>query len=338
MTVDRQERAAAPAEVARDVLSRLRARFPCDGGALVLMDPVTGMFSTGAVDALPVETCHPFFRTELVDGPRTLRALAASERPASAVRADDDPDDPLVREVMRPFGFASELRAVFRDAKVPWGGVSLYRRDSRPGFTASDVSALEAMSERIGAELRDAVVASIRPSARGGPTSSGLIVVDRGAVVETSPGLGTVLNELADPGMQDYRHLEHLTALATEHGRFSTVIRTSTGWLAAHGTPLAAGRVAISLSTADPVRLFGARAVAAGLSARELEVTRLLCRGHSDRQIARGLGISEHTAHDHVRAVRRKLGVSSRSEVSALVFADAWFEDFLSSAAVTHSD
>lgn len=339
VVVGSPERASSPAEVAGTVLARLRARFPCDGGAFVLMDPVSGLFSTGAVDSLPVATCHPFFRSELSDGPRTLRALAASDRPADAIVAEKAPEDPLVRDVLVPFGYGAELRAVFRDARAVWGGVSLVRRAGRPSFTDGDVAALESASARIGRELRTAVMASLDPTVgKAGRDVTGLVVVANGVVEETSPGLAEVLQEPPVPEAEQYQHLGHLAALAAEHGRFSTVIRSGRGWLAAHGTPLTEGRVAITLTVADPARLFGARAAAAGLSARELEVTRLLCRGHSERQIARLLEVSEHTAHDHVRAVRRKLGVTSRSEVSALIFADAWFDEFLDTAAVRHDD
>lgn len=326
-----------PAEVAGDLLRRLRSRISFDGGALVLMDPVTGLFSTGAVDSLPVATCHPFFRTEVEDGPRTLRRLAVAERPASAISVVSHPDDPLVRQVLQPFGYGSELRVVFRDAKAAWGGVSLWRIADRPDFGAEDVAELEAWSEPVGAELREAVLASLVAPHGSGYETRGLVVVADGAVVEASPGLGEVLHELRDPDRQDYRHLEHLTALAAGHDRFTAVIGTARGWLVAHGTPLAEGRVGITLTAAEPSRLLGARVAAAGLSTREIEVTRLLCRGHSDREIARELGVSDHTAHDHVRAVRRKLGVRSRAEVSALIFADAWFDDFLATAAVNHS-
>lgn len=308
MEADRAHRAQGPAQVAGDVLHRLRGRIPCDGGALVLMDPVTGLFSTGAVDSLPVATCHPFFRTEVEDGPRTLRRLAVAERPASAISVESHPDDPLVRQVLLPFGFGSELRVVFRDARAAWGGVSLWRLAGRPGFSAGEVTHLETWSAPVGAELRDAVLASLGAPHDSGYEARGLVVVADGEVVEASPGLDDVLQELADPNRQDYRHLEHLTALAAGHDRFTTVIGTARGWLVAHGTPLAEGRVGITLTAAEPSRLLGARVAAAGLSAREVEVTRLLCRGSSDREIARSLGVSDHTAHDHVRAVRRKLG------------------------------
>ncbi len=53
------------------------------------------------------------------------------------------------------------------------------------------------------------------------------------------------------------------------------------------------------------------------LSERELDVLRLVAEGLSDREIARRLGISAHTAHRHVSNIRGKLGVSSRAAAAA---------------------
>lgn len=50
------------------------------------------------------------------------------------------------------------------------------------------------------------------------------------------------------------------------------------------------------------------------LSARELEVLRHLAEGLSNKEIARALGVSEHTAKFHVNAIRGKLGAQSRAE------------------------
>jgi DNA-binding NarL/FixJ family response regulator len=85
-----------------------------------------------------------------------------------------------------------------------------------------------------------------------------------------------------------------------------------------------------------PADLLGALVAGAGLTPREVEVTRLLCRGLTDAEIARELTVSAHTAHDHVRAVRTKLGVRNRAEVASRVFADHYFERFLATASVVH--
>jgi HD-GYP domain-containing protein (c-di-GMP phosphodiesterase class II) len=50
----------------------------------------------------------------------------------------------------------------------------------------------------------------------------------------------------------------------------------------------------------------------AGLSEREIEVLRLLTRGHSNRQMARQLTISERTVDHHIRHIYAKIGVSTR--------------------------
>ncbi|MFN8622091.1 MAG: AAA family ATPase [Chloroflexota bacterium] len=57
-----------------------------------------------------------------------------------------------------------------------------------------------------------------------------------------------------------------------------------------------------------------------GLTARELEVLRLVTDGRSNRQIADELGISENTAGVHVSNILGKLGVTSRTEAARVGF------------------
>lgn len=66
--------------------------------------------------------------------------------------------------------------------------------------------------------------------------------------------------------------------------------------------------------------LFAHRAGAAGptpraLTEQERRVVAELARGHSNRQIARALGLSEHTIKFHLKNVFNKLGVRSRTQV-----------------------
>jgi DNA-binding NarL/FixJ family response regulator len=55
-------------------------------------------------------------------------------------------------------------------------------------------------------------------------------------------------------------------------------------------------------------------ALAEPLSDRELEVLNLIAEGLSNKLVAQGLGISEHTVKTHVTAILTKLGASSRTE------------------------
>jgi LuxR family transcriptional regulator, maltose regulon positive regulatory protein len=56
----------------------------------------------------------------------------------------------------------------------------------------------------------------------------------------------------------------------------------------------------------------------ARLTARELEVLRLVARGLSDKEIGAALGLSEHTAHRHVANILSKLDVPTRAAAVAL--------------------
>jgi DNA-binding NarL/FixJ family response regulator len=53
-----------------------------------------------------------------------------------------------------------------------------------------------------------------------------------------------------------------------------------------------------------------------GLTARELEVLRVLAAGKSNREIAGALIISERTVARHLQNIFAKLGVSSRTAAS----------------------
>ena len=61
--------------------------------------------------------------------------------------------------------------------------------------------------------------------------------------------------------------------------------------------------------------LFGpSQALGEPLSARELDVLRLLADGLSKREAGDRLFVSYNTVHSHVRAIYRKLGVTSRAD------------------------
>jgi predicted ATPase/DNA-binding CsgD family transcriptional regulator len=68
----------------------------------------------------------------------------------------------------------------------------------------------------------------------------------------------------------------------------------------------------------------------AGLTAREIDVLRLLAQGRTNRDIATALKISENTAANHVRNLLIKTGAANRTQVAMMAVARRWVEDHAS--------
>ena len=60
------------------------------------------------------------------------------------------------------------------------------------------------------------------------------------------------------------------------------------------------------------------------LTARELDVLRLVACGLADKQVARELGIRTHTAKNHLRAIRQKLAVPDRTSAVVVAMKAGW--------------
>ena len=75
----------------------------------------------------------------------------------------------------------------------------------------------------------------------------------------------------------------------------------------------ATARIAID-KPADPAESWACR-----LTPREQEVARAVAEGASNKEIARGLGITERTVKLHVGAVLEKLGVRDRLQIALIV-------------------
>jgi len=95
-------------------------------------------------------------------------------------------------------------------------------------------------------------------------------------------------------------------------GELRTAIRT-----------LAAGASVLDPRVTGRVIVWASQHSASGaedtLSARELEVVRLVARGETNKEMARRLGLSENTVKTYLRRAYRKLGCQTRSEAAALI-------------------
>jgi DNA-binding NarL/FixJ family response regulator len=184
-----------------------------------------------------------------------------------------------------------------------------------------------------------------------GEAADGETAVERAA--ELQPDL--ILLDLSMPGLDGLSALPRLreaapdcevvvlTASGEETNLLAAIRAGAAGYLlksepparivdflrgAANGEAALSGTVARRLL--EQVRENGGRstgvpdAIAAALSARELEVLLLLDEHLGTDEIAQRLFISEHTVRSHVKSLLRKLGVSSRREaLEALAVARA---------------
>jgi DNA-binding NarL/FixJ family response regulator len=150
-----------------------------------------------------------------------------------------------------------------------------------------------------------------------------------------------VLMDLQMPRMGG---VETIEALARAHPEINVVVLTSFGEVERVHAALAAGAAGYLLKDADPEEVGTAiREAAAGgvhlgsavarrltrrmaaprvglsaLTAREREILTLVAEGHSNRDIAERLVISERTARTHVSNVLSKLQLSSRTQAALL--------------------
>ena len=95
-----------------------------------------------------------------------------------------------------------------------------------------------------------------------------------------------------------------------------STLRSAIGWLAegyAFLDPMITRRV-IDWATKPGVTPAGE-----GLSARELEVLRLVSRGEPNKRIAKRMGLTENTVKTYLRRAYRKLDCSSRTAAAAVL-------------------
>ena len=107
--------------------------------------------------------------------------------------------------------------------------------------------------------------------------------------------------------------------------------RTRRGtWLVCHASCLddadgSLRAIAVVVEPATAAEIAPIIVQAYDLTDREEQITRLIARGASTADIADELFLSAHTVRDHVKAIFAKVGVTSRGELVAKLFAD-WYE------------
>jgi DNA-binding NarL/FixJ family response regulator len=104
-----------------------------------------------------------------------------------------------------------------------------------------------------------------------------------------------------------------LPLVITTHQLVAAIAATVAGFAVAMPQPFPSVEdeiQGIRSESSNPAQLFSAE----HLTAREVEVLRLVALGHGNKEVAAQLNVSEHTVKFHVSSVLAKLGARSRTE------------------------
>lgn len=344
-------RADDAAGVLAEASTRLHRLVPFDAAVWFLTDPGTGLpIAPTRIENITEEDpqfCSRAWRWEFTSPDVSLlHDIARAPVPAAGLHAAtraDPGQSRRFRRLVRPMGFDDELRTVLRVGTSPWGAALLYRRPGRPPFAPAEIGFVASLSAPLGEALRVRTrhaIAAAPPAHLPGP---GLLLFDTEArLVSADPRAAGWLAELptgapsapTDFGLRLPIWLPAMVfrAAAARHGHGDGTararLRTRDGtWVVCHAACLhtAEGnltQVAVVIEPATVTEIAPIIAEAYHLTGRERQITRLLARGLGTRDIAGQLHLSPHTIRDYLKTIFQKVGVGSRGELVAKLFAE----------------
>lgn len=323
------------------VSEHLRELVPFDGAGWFATDPAT-LLGTSAVRAENIEPAHcaAYWEREcLVEDVLLFRDVARSS-PGVATLYDATGNRPVssarYREFLAPQGFGDELRAAFRLGDTTWGVLALHRERSRTPFTAADRAHVQQIAPVVAGALRAFAAERGGPAALDGPGTA--LFDDRGSLLSLDARAERLFEEIGGPGWNAFpasmTPVHAVTARATavalgrDQGPAAIRLRAASGrWLVLHASRLfgpdgSPGPTAVTVEPARSEQIAPIIVAAYALTPREQQVTRGVARGLSSQEIAAELFLSPHTVRDYLKAIFLKVGVSSRGELVAKLFAE----------------
>jgi DNA-binding CsgD family transcriptional regulator len=352
-------KAADADELLEGVATEVGKAIPYDGAMWFGLDPTTLLaVAPSRMEHLDDGYCNTFWFGEFHEQDANLIAdLADDATPAATLRSATN-DRPMrsarYRDFLRPQGYDDELRAVFRTGGRSWGVAALFREPGRDPFTSDDVALLQAISPIVAGGFRMHAALSVpKPGFTHAP---GLMLFHRdGRILSANDAASRWLADIygADPNTNWFERLAdldrpdvdeaipiipliaraHAVAAGRDPREARLRLRDRSGrWLVLHASVLDStsgeGNVAIVVEPAKSGDLAPIIIEAYGLTPREREVVKSIARGCSTPEIAAELFLSAHTVRDYIKSVFDKVGVSSRGELVAKLFAEHYSDPF----------
>jgi DNA-binding CsgD family transcriptional regulator len=331
-----------------DVSQRLRRLVPFDAALWFATDPATNLATAPArVENLgeeDPEACAAYWAAEfMVEDVNLFRDIARAPRPVATLwqtTGANPARSARYREFLRPNGLGDELRAAMRVGASSWGMFTLAREAGRTPFSPAEIDLVASLSTPLAQALRACALVERRIEP-GGPDEPGMVLFDdRYRIISLNAAARGWIDELPDGPDYASGGIRVTTEMLATVGQARVIaegrdqgsarlrVRGRSGrWLLLHASRLAgldgaSTPTALVIEAAQAAEIAPIIVEAHQLSKREQEITQLVARGVATVEIAAQLHLSVHTVRDHLKAVFEKVGVSSRGELVAKLFAE----------------
>jgi DNA-binding NarL/FixJ family response regulator len=308
------------------LLHALGELIPHDAACWGLVDqrtlwPITNSSTFPGRDHMPAVWNHEI----AVPDPLKLADLARAPRPVGALCAatGGEPERAArYRAILAKLAISDELRAMLTAQGTAWGYLLLFRSSGQ--FTGGETALLAQATPVIGAALRDAVIGACVAS-DDEPPEPAVLVIDSADRCLSLTDQAREYIRLLPAGMAS-RLPEAINMVAAQararaagrtlHNARAVVPAQGGTWLTCQGATLdAGGTVAITLHPAQPTDIAPVLLRGYGLTDRECQIAAAVLRAQTTEAIASELFLSPWTVQDHLKAIFRKTGVRSRTEL-----------------------
>ncbi len=312
-------------ELCRGFDGLLREDVPYAVGAWSSLDPASGLNTSCTMIGLPKDPAREaeLYRHEFLDGePSSFLSLIAEGRTTavlSEVTGGDLDRASRYRHLLAGFGVSDELRAICWAGQTAWASATIYRTEGR--FTAAEAGRVAALAPYVASGVRLTLLRAAVTSPEAVDEPPGILEAHADGQIVAMTDAASSWLELAGSAIVTAANIVAAAVRGRPDWRgASSRLRLPDGRvLSLNASTINArdGAVAVIVDRARPAQLGAMLVDAYGLTPRQRDVLSLLLLGRSMGLIASHLGISEHTANDHRKAIYTTLGVSSRAELAA---------------------
>ena len=342
-----------------EIIKRLRTVIPIDLSFFTTADPATLLFTGSVSDEILVRATPQFIENEFLnEDVNKFRWLTNSKQVVSGLAEVTEhklESSPRYRDILAPLALGDELRAALITSGKCWGFMCLHRERSSPHFTTAEMAFISRLTPHIAEGLRTALLLSSAtgPQAPQVLDQPGLLLLAEdfsvmamnpqaewwlAQIAETEAGRATKIGLPSAVYAVATRLLEversvHSQAYEVDYGPDGFMpkvrLRTASGyWLVLHASRLSRlnmqAPIAVIFEVAQPAEIAPLIVQAYGLSRRESEIMQSILCGLSTSEVADTLHISSYTVQDHLKAIFDKIGVRSRRELLAQLFAQQY--------------